>query len=128
MVKNVVPLKDYRPPLPEVIKPKGSLNQRIIIRQVCCELYNTKHQPFYDAATSFDPSTSPSSAVWYDKATVVDQIIEHIQNTERDAGLEFPVQMVHDCFSDWARANQINRKRLKAQAKALMIAAAKAAE
>lgn len=128
MVKNVVPLKDYRPPLPEVIRPKSSFSQGVIIRQVCCELYNTKSQPFYDAATSFDVSTSPVRAVWYDKATVVDQIIEHIKNTERDVGLEFPVQLVHDRFNDWARDNQINRKRLKAQAKALMIAAAKAAE
>lgn len=128
MGKVVVNLKDYRSPLPEVIKPKGSLNQGVIIRQACCELYNTKSQPFYDAATSFDVSTSPVGAVWHDKATVVDQIIEHIKNTERDGGMEFPVQMVHDRFSDWARNNQISRKRLKEQARAIMIQAAQAAE
>jgi hypothetical protein len=77
---------------------------------------------------SFDPSTSPVGAVWYDKSTVVQEITAHIQNTERDAGLEFPVQMVHDCFSDWARVNKVNRTRLKAEARALMIAAVKAAE
>ena len=128
MVKTVVDLKDYMPPLPEEIKPKGSLNQGVIIRQACCELWNTKQQPFYNAATSIDVSTSPSGAVWYDKSTVVDQILDHIQSTESGHGLGFPVPLVYSRFADWARANNISRRQLKLQAKANMIEAAKAAE
>lgn len=128
MVKTVVDFKNYQPPVPEVISPKGDLTVGIIIRQVCCELWNTKSEPFYSAVRSFDKSVSPSGVVWYDKATVVDQIIGHIRNTDRDHGLEFPVSTVHARFVDWARANEISRKQLKAKAKAIMIEAAKAAE
>jgi hypothetical protein len=128
MVKTVVNLKDYMPALPEVISPKGSLTLGIIVRQTCCALWNAKQQPFYNAAVSIDPSTSPSGAVWYDKATVVDQIIDHIQNNESNDGIELPVALVYARFSDWARANNISRKQLKLQAKAKMIAMAQAAE
>lgn len=128
MVKAVIDFKNYLPPVPEVISPKGNLTVGIIIRQVCCELWNTKSEPFYSAAKSFDKSVSPSGVVWYDKATVVDQIVEHIHNTERDHGLEFPIATVHARFADWANANEISRKQLKAKAKAIMIAAANAAE
>lgn len=128
MAKTVVNLKDFMPPLPETINPKGSVDQGIIIRQACCSLWNAKQQPFYNAAVSVDVSTSPSGAVWYDKSTVVDQIIDHIQSTESDHGLEFPVPLVHARFTGWARANNISRRQLKLQAKANMIEAAKAAE
>ena len=128
MVKTVVNLKDYMPALPEVISPKGSLSLGIIVRQACCVLWNAKQQPFYNAATSVDVSTSPSGAVWYDKATVVDQIIDHIQSAESNQGVELPVALVHARFADWARANNISRRQLKLQAKSSMIAAAQAAE
>lgn len=128
MVKTVVQLKDYMPPLPEEIKPKGSLTLGIIVRQACCELWNMKQQPFYNAAVSIDPSTSPSGLIWYDKATVVDQIIDHIQNNERAEGIELPVPLIHARFTDWARANSISRGHLKLLAKRKLIEAAQAAE
>ena len=128
MVKTVVSLKDYMPPLPEEIKAQGSLTLGIIVRQACCVLWNTKQQPFYNAAVSVDVSTSPSGAVWYDKATVVDQINDHIQGGESDQGIELPVALVHARFADWARKNNISRRQLKLQAKARMIEAARAAE
>jgi hypothetical protein len=128
MVKTVVNLKDYMPPLPEEIRPKGSLTLGIIVRQACCTLWNAKQQPFYSAAVSIDVSTSPSGAVWYDKATVVDQIIDAIQSAEIDQGMELPVAQVHARFTDWARSNNISRRQLKIQAKARMIEAAQAAE
>ena len=128
MVKTVVNFKDYMPPLPETISPKGSLNQGIIIRQACCALWNAKQQPFYNAAVSIDVSTSPSGVIWYDKSTVIDQILDYIQSNELSQGLEFPVAMVNARFADWARANNIGRRQLKLQAKAKMIAAAQAAE
>lgn len=128
MVRTVVQLKDYMPHLPETIVPKGALTLGIIVRQACCELWNAKQQPFYNAAVSIDASTSPSGALWYDRATVVDQIIDHIQNNGRAEGIELPVSLIHARFSDWARANSISRRQLKLQAKANMIEAAKAAE
>jgi hypothetical protein len=128
MVKTVVNLKDYMPHLPETITPKGSLTLGIIVRQACCQLWNEKQQPFYNAAVSIDQSTSPSGAVWYDKSTVIDQIIDHIQSNESDHGIELLVPLVHARFMDWARANNISRRQLKFQAKANMIEAAKAAE
>lgn len=128
MVKTVVNLKDYMPPLPEKILPSGSLTNGIIIRQACCDLYNTKQQPFYNAAVSIDASTSPSGAVWYDKSTVVDQILDHIQSNENNHGLEISVSEIYARFSDWARKNNISRRQLKLQAKARMIEAAQAAE
>jgi hypothetical protein len=100
----------------------------IIVRQACCELWNNKQQPFYNAAVSVDVSTSPSGAVWYDKSTVVDQIIEHVQSSDSHHGIELPVALVYARFADWARANNISRRALKLQAKARMIEAAKAAE
>ena len=128
MVKTVVNLKDYMPPLPEEIKPKGTLNERVIIRQACCALYNAKQQPFYNSAVSVDASTSPSGVIWYDKSTVIDQILDHLQNNEGNQGLSFPVPLVHSVFTAWAHANNISRRQLKLQAKAKMIAAAQAAE
>ena len=128
MVRTVVNLKDYMPPLPEMIDATGSLTLGIIVRQACCELWNTKQQPFYNAAVSVDVSTSPSGAVWYDKSTVVDQIIDHLQNSENNNGIELPVAAVYARFADWARKNNISRRQLKLQAKARMIEAAQAAE
>jgi hypothetical protein len=126
MSKKSVELRDYMPPLPETIDATGSLTLGIIVRQACCELWNAKQQPFYNAAVSVDVSTSPSGAIWYDRATVVDQIVDHIQS--KDAGIELPVAQVHARFSDWARKNNISRRQLKLAAKARMIEAAQAAE
>jgi hypothetical protein len=128
MVKTVVNLKDFMPPLPEIISPKGSLTLGIIVRQACCELWNAKQQPFYNASVSVDVSTSPSGLLWYDKATVVDQIVDRIQSNTSNEGLELPLPQIYARFADWARSNNVSRRQLKLQAKARMIEAAQAAE
>ena len=126
MVKTVVNLKDYMPPLPEEIMPKGSFTLGIIVRQACCEFWNTKQQPFYNApsALTFQPRPVARFGTTRRQWSIRSSIIFRESNQE----IELPVATVYARFADWARANNISRRQLKLQAKARMIEAAQAAE